>query len=117
MKHRKPKHERKSQIFVGLTPEEHKAVKEIAEQETRSVSGLVRRWVLLDLGFAAMMSKTGGTIKQEELEEGYTFRVDTDTIFVVKNRKVYEVTRGPSERSPDGPAWRERPDLDYREML
>lgn len=56
-------------------------------------------------------------MKQEELEEPFNFYVDTDTYFVVRNRKVYEVTRGPSQAFPDGPMWKERPDLDWREML
>jgi len=54
-------------------------------------------------------------IAQEELEERFTFRVDVDTVFVVKDRKVFEVSL--LLRSPDGPMWRERPDLDWREML
>ncbi len=53
-------------------------------------------------------------IAQEELEERFTFRVDADTVFVIKDRKVFEVTQLTDAR---GPKWKERPDLDWREML
>ncbi len=47
--------------------------------------------------------------EKKEPEIDFGFCIDTETFFVVHNRKVYEV--GPDDE------WKERPDLDWRKML